>query len=105
MPEDRVGKNIQDPYSAKVAGLNVFDPRVVAQIHTKADTDTDKTSVHHTIGPAPTQVASGAHTHDGSESRLLGEGVTLTGSKGGNAALASVVAALVQILGVTDNTT
>lgn len=99
------GKGIRDDYSTKASGVNIFDARVVAQIHTKADTDTDKTSVHHTIGPAPTQVASGAHTHDGAESRLLGEGITLTGSKGGNAAVASICAALVQILGVTDNTT
>jgi hypothetical protein len=99
------GKELEDPYATKVAGLNVFDPRVVAQLHRNADTDNDKTSTHHTIGPGPNQAASGVHVHDGSETRQLGAGVTLTGAKAGNAAVASMVAAMVQILGVTDNTT
>lgn len=95
---------IKDPYATKNLGQNILDPRVVAQLHKNADTDSDKTSAHHTIGPGPNQAASGIHTHDGAETRQLGLGVTLTGSKGGNAAVASIVAALVQILGVTDNT-
>jgi hypothetical protein len=98
------GKGIQDPYATKVSGLNIFDPRVVTQLHKNADTDNDKQSAHHTIGAGPNQAASGVHTHDGTETRQLGAGVTLTGSKGGNAAVASMVAAMVQILGVTDNT-
>lgn len=101
---DAVMAGIEDPFATKKSGLNVFDPRVVAQIHRNADTDNDKTSSHHTIGPGPNQAASGVHTHDGVETRLLGAGVTLTGSKGGNAAVASMVAAMVAILGVTDNT-
>lgn len=98
-------KPIADRFSTKNQAENVFDPRVVAQLHKNADVDTDKTSLHHTIGPGPNQVASGQHVHDGAESRQLGVGITLTGSKGGNAALASVCAAMAQILGVTDNTT
>lgn len=98
------GKEIQDPFSNSNKGLNVFDPRVVTQIHKNADTDNDKTSIHHSIGPGPNQVASGAHTHDGTETRQLLAGISLTGSKAGNAALASVVAALVA-LGAADNTT
>jgi hypothetical protein len=99
------GRGLQDPYSNKATGLNIYDPRVVTQLHRNADTDADKTSAHHTIGPGANQAASGIHTHDGAETRQLGIGITLTGSKGGNAAVASICAALVQILGVTDNTT
>lgn len=96
---------IKDSYSTKKLPDNVFDARTVAEIHRNADTDTDKTSVHHTIGPAANQAASGIHVHDGAETRQLGAGITVTGSKGGNAALASLMSALVQILGITDSTT
>ena len=99
-----VKREINDKYSTKAQPENVYDPRTVAEIHRNADTDSGKTAVHHTIGPAPDQVASGAHTHDGGETRQLLAGVTLTGAKAGNAALASVVAALVA-LGAEDNTT
>lgn len=100
MPE----KNINEKFSTKALPDNVFDPRTVAEIHRNADTDTDKNSTHHTIGPGANQVASGVHTHDGGETRQLLAGVTLTGAKAGNAALSSVVAALV-LLGAQDNTT
>lgn len=96
---------INDRFSTKALGDNIYDPRVVAQIHKNADTDSDKTAIHHTIGPGPNQVASGAHTHDGAESRQLGAGIQITGAKGGNAALASLIAALVNVLGFEDNTT
>lgn len=97
-------RNIQDPYATKTQGLNVFDPRVIGQLHKNADTDTGKTAIHHTIGPAPDQVASGAHTHDGNETRQLLLGINITGARGGNVALASVIDAL-EALGATDNTT
>lgn len=97
--------NLRDPFSTKQQDLNVVDARVVAAFHKNADTDRDKTAIHHTIGPGANQAASGIHSHDGAETRQLGVGITLTGAKGGNAALASVTAALAQILGVTDNTT
>lgn len=97
-------KPIDDRFASKTLGDNIFDPRVVAKIHQNADTDSSKTAVHHTIGPAPDQVASGAHTHDGSESRQLLAGINITGARGGNVALASVIDAL-EALGATDNTT
>lgn len=97
-------RSIQDRFATKTQGENIFDPRIVQQIHKNADTDSGKTAVHHTIGPAPDQVASGAHVHDGNESRQLLSGVTITGARGGNVALASVIDAL-EALGATDNTT
>lgn len=83
------------------------DSKTVEKFHTNSDVDSSQKSQHHTIGPSRNQASPGDHTHDGGTSNksikpLLG--VTLTGSKGGNAALASVVSALVQ-LGATDSTT
>jgi hypothetical protein len=77
---------------------------VVVDFHKNAPVDTRREDVHHTIGTGNTQAASGDHSHRGGDSVLLLEGVTLSGSKAGNAALASVVAALVQ-LGAKDTTT
>jgi hypothetical protein len=96
-------KGIEDNYATTNRHKNEYDARVVAQIHRNADTDADKVSIHHTIGPGSNQVASGIHNHDGSDTRALLDGVNLTGAKAGNAALASVVAALVA-LGATDST-
>lgn len=78
---------------------------VVRDFHTQSDVNADKDSQHHTLGPGVNQAASGAHTHNGSDSPQLGLNVEITGSKGGNAALASVINAMVQILGVKDSTT
>jgi hypothetical protein len=96
---------IKDPYSdGKAQRTGVYSPQVVTAFHEKADTDGSKTAAHHTLGPAANQSSPGNHNHDGSASVQLLAGVSLTGAKAGNAALASVVAALV-LLGATDNTT
>lgn len=87
-------KGEQDAISAK--DVNKF--------HNKSDVDSSATAQHHTIGPRANQVPSGTHNHDGRNSKKIFEGVTLTGAKGGNAAVASIVAALVQ-QGAIDNTT
>lgn len=76
----------------------------VQNFHTNADTDGSHKAIHHTLGPGINQAATGTHTHDGGNSKLLLEGVSLVGSRGGNAALVSVISALVQ-LGATDGTT
>lgn len=74
--------------------------------HTHDDVDGGPKSHHHTLGPAPNQAAAGDHSHDGGSSAKIYplEGITISGSRGGNAALASVISALVQ-LGATDVTT
>ena len=77
---------------------------LVNKFHNKSDSDVSAQSQHHTLGPKATQAASGKHNHDGRNSPQLLAGVTLTGAKGGNAAVASIVAALVG-LGATDSTT
>lgn len=76
---------------------------IVADFHTNADTDIRPESVHHTLGTTNSQAASGDHTHDGGDSQLLLTGFTLTGSRGGNAALPGMIACLVR-LGATDST-
>lgn len=77
--------------------------KVVNEFHTNDDVDRDANSHHHTLGPNANQASPGSHRHDGSDSYLLLDGVTLAGSKGGNTALASVISALVQ-LGAKDST-
>lgn len=76
----------------------------VDDFHTNADVDTRIESIHHTLGPGATQAAPGNHLHDGGTSPLLLSGFTLTGSRGGNTALVSIIACLVR-LGATDSTT
>ncbi len=95
---------LEDRFTTKEMAEGTYSAQLVNQFHRNSDVDSSKTAQHHTIGPGPNQVASGVHNHDGTESRSLLEGVSLTGAKGGNAALASVIAALVQ-LGAEDNTT
>lgn len=76
----------------------------VRRLHNNSDVDGSDKSQHHTLGPRKGQASPGPHSHDGADSILLLDGVNLTGSRGGNAAITSVIAALVQ-LGATDATT
>lgn len=80
-------------------------PEVVNLFHDRSDNDSASTAQHHSLGIKHNQASPGDHKHDGRNSKLIGEGITLSGSKGGNAALASVISAMVQMFGVTDNTT
>lgn len=78
----------------------------VQEFHTYADTDGGIKAIHHTLGVGANQASPGNHSHDGGASTKITplEGISITGAKGGNTALASVIAALVT-LGATDNTT
>lgn len=74
----------------------------VEKIHLNADTDVRRESVHHTLGPRDTQAAPGSHKHDGSDSALLLEGVTINGQRSVSASiLPSIISALVR-LGAVD---
>lgn len=79
--------------------------RDVEDFHTNADTNVRPESIHHTLGPSPSQSSPGDHNHknDGKSVPLM-EGETITGAKGGNTALASVIAVLVKY-GAIDSTT
>lgn len=77
----------------------------VEKIHRNADTDTRREAIHHTLGPSPAQAAPGSHKHDGSDSALLLEGVTISGSiSSPPSILPSIIAALVK-LGALDQST
>jgi hypothetical protein len=76
----------------------------VNRLHRRSDVDSSINSQHHTLGVKATQGAPGNHTHNGTNSKSLLAGIILSGSKGGNAALASVILALTK-LGATDATT
>lgn len=81
------------------------DAQTVADFHTHADTDAKDTSIHHTLGVGPGQAAPGDHNHDGGDSVLLLEGITITGSKDNPVTVfPSIINALVR-LGVRDATT
>lgn len=81
-----------------------IDAAAVARFHKKADTDGSDRSLHHTLGNKDGQAAKGNHIHDGKNGLPVLSGFTITGAKGGNTALASVINAL-KLLGATDTTT
>lgn len=99
---------VQDTKKPKQVNLTRAGQKPTAEevedFHTNADVDTRIESIHHTLGPGATQAAPGNHLHDGGTSPLLLTGFTLTGSRGGNTALVSIIACLVR-LGATDSTT
>jgi hypothetical protein len=80
------------------------DPASLREFHINDDVDSGQDAHHHTIGPGVNQAASGAHQHDGNDSALLLEGITITGTKGTAACDSSIISALMR-LGATDSTT
>lgn len=48
-------------------------PRDVNSFHARSDLDSGQFAQHHTIGIGHNQAAAGDHTHDGSNSRLIGQ--------------------------------
>jgi len=88
----------------KVSSNNSQKPTAeeVDDFHTNSDLDLRLESQHHTLGPSPSQAAPGDHTHDGGDSALLLEGLTISGSRGSDTWRLSVNALLVR-LGATDS--
>jgi hypothetical protein len=84
-----------------------FGPDELDEIHSRSDVDSGPFAQHHTIGPGGYQASPGNHIHDGVRSKKIGDGLglTISGSRGGNAALASLISALSQVVAFTDNTT
>ena len=80
------------------------DATQVDDFHEQSDLNTRSEAQHHTLGPSQNQAAPGNHNHDGGTSIPLWEGNTISGSRGGNMALSSVIAILVQ-KGAVDATT
>jgi len=97
-PDDPFG-GIRNPVNNQAPA-----PQVVSRFHTRADTDSSSTSAHHTLGVTHNQASPGDHKHNGQNSKLLMDGVSITGSRGGNDALANLLNALAIALGFTNNT-
>lgn len=83
------------------------EPREVAVFHTRSDVDSSVGSQHHTLGVKHTQGAYGDHTHDGTSSRKIGQGLglTLSGSTAGNVALQNLLTMLKNVIDFEDTTT
>lgn len=82
-------------------------PQDVNLLHTRSDIDSAAHAAHHSIGTSRNQASAGDHIHDGTSSKLIGNGMGLaiSGAKGGNAALASLISMLQKVISFTDNTT
>ena len=81
--------------------------RQVNQLHEKSDVDTSPNSQHHRLGTDRNQASPGSHNHSGKDSKKVGDGMglTITGSKAGNAALTSLLTELAKVISFTNNTT
>lgn len=86
-----------------MAGMKDTPQFEVANFHKKADTDGGRNALHHTLGAQKEQASPGNHDHHGGDSVLMLKDIVLSGSRGGNVALVSIIAALVD-LGATDST-
>lgn len=95
----------EDGYYQRSRPAGVKSTREVQDFHTNDDMDAGKNAHHHSLGPSASQASPGSHSHDGTDSRQLMAGITITGSKGGNVALANLISALALALGFTDSTT
>jgi hypothetical protein len=75
--------------------------------HESSDVDSSRRAKHHTLGTARNQASPGDHIHDGVVSKKTGAGLglVLTGSKGGNVALANLITMLKTVIEFTDSTT
>lgn len=80
-------------------------PEEVRVFHEQSDLDTKHNAQHHTLGKRDYQASPGNHKHEGIYSERLMKGITISGSKGGNAALADLITKLSVALGFTDETT
>lgn len=99
MPDGQAGQD-QSQGQAQMP----MDPISNRMFHAFSDVDSDHSAQHHTLGPGENQAAPGAHSHDGSNSTLLFSG-TVTGSRGGNAAVANLISIICSQTGIIDGTT
>lgn len=82
-------------------------PQEVNRFHSRSDVDSSQVAQHHTIGIKHDQASAGDHNHDGRASKKTGSGLNLavSGSRGGNAALASLLTMLANVIDFDNNTT
>jgi hypothetical protein len=99
-----------------VTGGGLPSAAEVNRLHHFDDSDSSPQSHHHTLGPGRNQASPGNHIHDGTTSPKIGlmtigtsgsnpvPAFTLTGSKGGNVALANLLTFLAKHFNFTDST-
>lgn len=81
------------------------DARTVDLFHKNAGVDTRAEDIHHTLGSGPNNASPGDHNHDGSDSALILDGITITGSKSNFSTVAPSLLAALTRLGAQDSTT
>lgn len=93
---------LDDPFGGIKESVTDPSPsgKLVNQFHKNADRDASVAALHHTLGPGHNQGSPGDHKHDGTSSKRLYEGITISGS-GSSPALHNLLTAL----GFTDTTT
>ena len=112
---DRFGQPAQTPLDETHG--DVPTSMATKDAHRQSDVDSSPHSQHHTLGTARSQASPGNHIHDGFTSPKLGPmnmdpagnvtvpALSISGSRGGNAAVASIIALLQNVINFTDNTT
>lgn len=78
--------------------------QVVNDFHKNSDVDTSPEAQHHTLGIGANKASPGDHRHNGEDSPLLLEGVTIGGSRTNGDALNSLLTALAG-MGLQNETT
>ena len=101
IPEDPTGE------VKPVKRDGIPDARAVNDFHTNDDVNKTLEAHHHTLGISRNKASSGVHKHTGVDSRKVGfqSNLAVSGSKGGNAALASLITMLQKVIDFQDNTT
>lgn len=81
------------------------DAKTVDKLHRNDDLNKRNDAHHHTLGPGLYQAAGGRHNHQGGDSTLLFENVTITGSRSLNTAdvINQIINALAAV-GLVNNT-
>lgn len=99
------GPDIKQMSDAKQAASPLGNPPTadaVDAFHMNSDVDLRPEAQHHTLGGTGNQAAAGDHRHDGSDSVLLLDGITIVGNTA-ETVINSMMTALVR-LGAKDST-
>ena len=92
-------------------GTKQAEPAEVRDFHRNSDVDSSSLAQHHTLGVTQNTAAEGSHNHNGSNSRKIAltdvsiGKPTVTGSRGANAALGSLLNQLEALGLIINNTT
>lgn len=97
-----------DPFGKVKSEPNTgISAKQINKMHEKSDVNSGPNAQHHTLGTGRNESSPGSHIHGGKDSKKIGDGMGLaiSGAKGGNAALGSLITMLKQVITFTDNTT